>query len=99
MPAGNKHPLWWKPRRSPLHKTYELEGFNPQTTVSRSVAADGSLLSAMELVPCLVQSPCNGNNPKNFLKRYMYHPLGKNFPRGYTFTYLSALAGYQATVL
>ena len=48
--------------------------------MSRSVAADGSLLSVIELVPHLEQNPGDGHKPKNFLKRDMYHlPLG-DFP-------------------
>lgn len=48
--------------------------------MSHLFAADGSLLSVIELVPHLEQNPGDGHKPKNFLKRDMYHlPLG-DFP-------------------
>ena len=34
----------------------------------------------MNLIPGLEKNPSDGNNPKNLLKCYMYHPLGKRFP-------------------
>lgn len=50
-----------------------------------SVPADGSSSSVLEFVPHLNKNPDNGNNPKNVLKRYMYHLPWKDFPRGYIF--------------
>lgn len=60
------------------------------------VPADGSLLIISEHVHRLNDDPSNRNDQENILKRYMYHPFREtNFPRGYTFTCLSALAGYR----
>lgn len=61
-----------------------------------SLAADSSLLIISEHVLRLDDAPSNRNDQENILKRYMYHPFREtNFPRGYTFTCLSALAGHR----
>ena len=51
-PATNKRPAVATQTVATNIQTSHDEA-KPQTTVSRSVAADGSLLSVMELVPCL----------------------------------------------
>ena len=63
-------------------------------------AADGSLLLLLRDEPLddLDHSPNNGYTPVNNLKIDMYHlPRGISH-EGYTHAFLSALAGYQATV-
>lgn len=62
------------------YKLHQAEGsaLKPQWAVL--LRPDGSLLFVMNLIPGLEKNPSDGNNPKNLLKCYMYHPLGKRFP-------------------
>ena len=71
----------WKPRRLPQVDTYIRKWGLAPTLSEPSVAADGSLLlSIKDLIDQIRDMRNNRYNPKQILKRNMYHLPEKIFP-------------------